>query len=113
MMNNNLFNEISSTIVRDINPEKIILFGSYARNEQTPDSDLDIMIILKNDSMQMHSKIKAISSIRKSLMNINVPKDILVFFETEIDEWKNSKNHIISRALNDGLCIYERSKACS
>ncbi len=111
-MNESILNIISSKIIENVDPEKIILFGSYAGNRQTADSDIDIMIILKNDSNHNRSKFKTIASLRKSLIDVQIPKDILIFNEREIKEWQHSKNHIISRALNEGLCIYERSKTC-
>jgi uncharacterized protein len=85
-MENILFDKISRTIVQELDPEEIIIFGFYAKDEQTQDSDLDILIILKKYSFDVNSRLKIISAMRKSLVNINIPKDILIFDETEIDE---------------------------
>jgi len=108
-MINPLFESVSRSIVQEIDPEKIFIFGSYAKNEQREDSDLDIMVVLKDIAKYRRSRLNIITSLRKALMEINIPKDILVFDEKEIEEWKNSQNHIISRALNNGICLYERS----
>jgi len=37
-------------IVEELNPEKIILFGSYAYGKPTPHSDVDLLIILKTNA---------------------------------------------------------------
>ena len=37
--------KVAKRLVEAANPRKIILFGSYARGEETPDSDVDIMVI--------------------------------------------------------------------
>jgi predicted nucleotidyltransferase len=40
--------EITRRIVETSHPEKIILFGSYARGTSGPDSDLDLLVIVPN-----------------------------------------------------------------
>ena len=40
-------NKVIVDYLQPYNPEKIGIFGSYARNESRPDSDLDILINLK------------------------------------------------------------------
>ena len=69
-----------------INPEKIILFGSYAYGKPNENSDLDILIIKDNYT----NKWKEKSEIKKLLKNIKLPKDILLetqdFFESHISD---------------------------
>ncbi len=85
---------IKSEIVerlKPLNPEKIILFGSYAYGTPNKDSDLDIMII-QNDYKNKWDEIK---KARKFLNPINMPKDILLekkdFFKKHISEdWINT-----------------------
>ena len=43
-----LLDKIKDTIVAEINPDKIILFGSYARGDHNDRSDIDLMILKKN-----------------------------------------------------------------
>jgi len=38
--------ELSNRIAREFKPQRIILFGSYARGKPTPDSDVDLLVIL-------------------------------------------------------------------
>lgn len=40
--------QFSDIVKQDFIPEKIMLFGSYSRNEQTKDSDIDIAVIFNN-----------------------------------------------------------------
>jgi predicted nucleotidyltransferase len=38
--------ELSEKIAREFNPERIILFGSYAYGDPTPDSDVDLLVVM-------------------------------------------------------------------
>ncbi len=40
-------------IVQELHPEKIILFGSYANGNPTPDSDVDLLVIMETDQARM------------------------------------------------------------
>lgn len=98
---------IKQTIVeklKPLNPEKIILFGSYAYGTPTENSDLDICVI-KND---IKSRIDVKRQIRAALKDIRVPKDILV--ETEEYFLSHSDQNWINTALydirNKGLVLY-------
>jgi predicted nucleotidyltransferase len=47
MISKEIINQVVSKLARATKPCKIILFGSYARNEATPDSDLDLLVIIQ------------------------------------------------------------------
>ena len=49
MIDSNIINEITTRIASKFNPDKIILFGSYANGTQTDNSDLDLLIIQETD----------------------------------------------------------------
>lgn len=97
-----LIQEIKERIVSAINPEKIILFGSYAYGTPTKDSDLDLLVIMPSDE-PMH---KRIFRIRKLLLDFRVPKDIIVYTPQEVDNWKNVSNAFITSIIRKGKVIY-------
>jgi predicted nucleotidyltransferase len=105
---NTIVNNIVEIIVKEVGPEKILLFGSYGRGDQNPDSDLDLLIIEKEPFSEKRRRWEEIIRIRHALHSIRHPKDILVYSVDEIEKWKHSLNHIISRCLNEGKVIYER-----
>jgi predicted nucleotidyltransferase len=79
---------VKRTIVEKLmplNPEKIILFGSYAYGTPTEDSDLDICVVEKDYENKWEEKRK----IRESLSELDVPKDIL---NPRLDEYNFYKN---------------------
>jgi len=107
-MSNEVLNNIVDDIVRRVNPTKVILFGSTARGETNKDSDLDLLIIEKEKFNKDRSRRKELKSIRQLLMKYKIPKDILLYDEEEVEYWKDSSNHIISRCLKEGKTLYER-----
>jgi len=76
--------EIKNEIVKalaPLNPEKIILFGSFAYGTPNENSDLDICVIQKDYKNRWTEKLK----IRELLKSINIPIDIL---NPKIDEYE-------------------------
>ena len=107
-MSNEVLNNIVDDIVKKVNPTKVILFGSTARGDVNKDSDLDLLIIEKEKFSKERSRRKELQSIRQLLTKYKIPKDILLYDEEEVEYWKNSSNHIISRCLKEGKTLYER-----
>ena len=93
-------------IVDSINPERIILFGSYAKDTYSTDSDLDLLVVIKESNEPRYKRAR---KIRKSLWGlVNIPKDILVYTEEELDRWKNVPMSFASNIINEGKVLYER-----
>ncbi len=97
--------EIVETIASNHNPEKIILFGSYAYGIPDEDSDLDLLVVVKNSKQPRYKRAR---EIRKHLWGIaEVPKDILVYTQEEIDEWKEVEEALITNIVKKGKILYE------
>ena len=103
-----LLAEMVEAIVKEANPEKVILFGSHARGDTNMDSDIDLLIIEKEPFTRQRSRRMELSKIRRALSRFMVPKDILVYSSDEVAHWSNSLNHVISRSLREGKLLYER-----
>jgi len=96
--------EIVKRIVDNYKPEKIILFGSYAYGIPTKDSDLDLLIV-KNSSLPRHKRAR---EIRKYLWGISeIPKDIIVYTQKEIDDWKEVEEAFVTKVVKKGKILYE------
>jgi len=103
-----LLDEMIDTIVQEVAPEQIILFGSQAKGTGTKESDIDLLIIETDPFTNKRSRKNEIIRIWKALSCFAVPKDILVFSRNEVEHWRTSVNHVIARALRDGKVVYER-----
>ena len=101
--------QIINAILREVDAEKVILFGSRARGDNKPTSDLDLLVIEKGKFSKERSRWNETKKIRMALKDYKMSKDILVFTEEEVNYWKDSINHIIATCLEEGKVLYERS----
>lgn len=98
-------NEIISKIALHFDPDKIILFGSYASGNATNDSDLDLLIIQETE-LPRH---KRSFDIQKSLKGSMIPMDILVYTIKEFEEERNQKNSFLHSLIQNSEILYERN----
>jgi predicted nucleotidyltransferase len=96
--------EVVDRIVRKFHPEKIILFGSWARGEAREDSDLDLLVVI---SKVEHTRRVAIQ-IGNALSNLPISKDIIVSTPKDIEKYGKTVGYILGPALAEGKIIYER-----
>jgi predicted nucleotidyltransferase len=105
-MNANIpfIDEIISIIISSVDPERIVLFGSYARGDQTEKSDIDLLIIkkdLKNERELNNLLYRAFYENK-----INIPIDLI---SIDYDKYNNLKNEIgyIYKTIDaEGKLIY-------
>lgn len=97
-------NEAVNRIIKEFNPEKIILFGSYAYGKPTVDSDIDLMIVMDTDEKPHKRAV----SIRKALKDIGIPKDIIVKTPQEFKRFKDIVGTVIYPAAHKGKLLYEK-----
>jgi predicted nucleotidyltransferase len=95
-------------IVHAVSPEKIILFGSYARGNEHAGSDLDLLIIQEKPFIPDGNRRKEMGMLWRMLADIKIPKDILIYTPQEAAVWESSPNHIVAIALREGVVLYER-----
>ncbi len=105
MITQSKINKIVKAIANNYNPDKIILFGSYAYGKPTRDSDLDLLVVVKKNSQPRYKRAR---EIRRYLWGIaDIPKDILVYTKDEIDEWGEVKEAFITNIMKKGKILYE------
>jgi predicted nucleotidyltransferase len=93
-------------IVTELKPEKIILFGSYAYGNPTPDSDVDLLVVMKTKAKEIDRYV-AVSNL---LYPRRFPVDILVKTPKELRaEAGKQGNFFMREILKKGKVLYERS----
>ncbi len=103
-----LLQQAVRTIREEVDPEMIILFGSHARGDARPDSDLDLLVVESEAFGKERSQRLEAVRLYRALRGLGVPKDILVFTRAEVEYWRDSLNHVVARALREGRVLYER-----
>ncbi len=99
---------IISRIVKIAQPEKIIVFGSTARDDRHPSSDLDLLVIKSG----AHRR-KLAQKIYMNLFGIGQAVDIIVVTPEDIERYRNSIGLVIEPALREGKVVYEREAPAS
>ncbi len=101
--------EILEAVVRQIvavaDPERIILFGSAARQQMRPNSDLDLLVI-KGGAYDYH---RVISDIYAALAAIDLPVEVVLVTPEQVQRYRNSFCLVIYPALAEGKVIYEQA----
>ena len=100
--------EMASVIVREVHPEKILLFGSQARGTAGPASDVDLVVVEKKPFGPGRSRREEMTRLGKLLSGFDFPTDILVYSQKEFEYWSQSLNHVVGRAVREGRTLYER-----
>lgn len=105
-------NELSSILkeqLKPVNPEKIILFGSYARGTQTKDSDIDIYIVTKDDfipqSFNERKELykKVLSHIRNIIQTY--PTDVIIHTKKMHEKFLEMDSHFCREIMTKGIRI--------
>lgn len=95
---------IIDRIVSGFQPERIILFGSHARGDAKPYSDIDLLVVLP----EVTDKRKAAVAIRRVLADLPAFTDIVVTTPEEIARRGTLVGDVLRPALREGRVIYER-----
>ena len=84
-------------------PAKIILFGSHARGDAGPGSDLDFLVVEREVTDRFGEMVR----LRRALNELLVPADVIVVDERRVEEWGDVKGTMLHTALREGRVIAE------
>jgi predicted nucleotidyltransferase len=97
-----------SRLVQTGLPEEIVLFGSRVRGDARDDSDYDLMIVEAEPFGPGRSRLAEIARLERSLGELPIAVDILLYSRREVAQFRNSLNHVVGRALREGEVLYVR-----
>jgi predicted nucleotidyltransferase len=92
-------------IVKKFHPQQVILFGSHARGEAGPDSDVDLLVVMDFEGTARDMGLE----IMDALHDILVPKDIIVTRPEDFAWRKDVVGTIEWPAAREGQVLYARS----
>jgi uncharacterized protein len=92
-------------IVRQFDPDRVILFGSHARGEGGPNSDVDLLVVMPVEGLKHKKQVQ----IRVALHDIHIPKDIIVTTPEDFEWRKEIPGTIEYPAAQEGRVLYARS----
>ena len=99
--------QIADRIADRFQPEKIILFGSYARGEAHPHSDLDLLVVVET----LPSRGQRSAPILKMLAETYTePIDVVVRSAQTLKDWEQVPGSFAHQVLTEGIVLYDRQK---
>jgi len=105
MTENKTIERMAKRIVRRFDPDRIILFGSHARGEAGPDSDVDLLVVMPVSGSKRDTAVE----IGVALHDFRIPKDVIVTTPEDF-EWRKKYPGTIERpAFLEGKVLYERA----
>jgi len=89
-------------IVERFQPEKIILFGSRAKGEHVPESDVDLLVVVREVDDRRRLRI----AMRQAVNGMGLPKDIVVLTSDEFEIKRKIPGTIAYPADREGKVLY-------
>ena len=86
-------------------PEKIVMFGSAARGEMRPHSDVDFLMVKRG---QFHRGY-LVEDIYMNLIGVGQAVDVIVVTPEEIERYKDRAALVIYPAVREGKVVYDRA----
>ncbi|NLO05016.1 MAG: nucleotidyltransferase domain-containing protein [candidate division WS1 bacterium] len=99
--------EVIRKIVEGYDPEKIIVFGSYARGDWNDDSDLDVLVVKDTEERPFDR----IGSVSVFCWPRELAMDILVKTPGEIEDELRKRELFTREVMREGIVVHERASA--
>lgn len=106
MISQNLISQATERLVKQFNPQKIILFGSQARETADDRSDVDLLIIASFTGKRR----SVIVTMDRSLKGIGFARDIILLTPEEYERDRHIPGTVARPASIDGKILYERTR---
>jgi predicted nucleotidyltransferase len=100
-----VLDDVVRRIAERFSPDKIILFGSCARGDAGPDSDIDLLVLFSD----VADPNKRAAELYASLVDFPRPMDIVVSTSSRFERYRNVVNTVYWPASREGKVLYERA----
>ena len=107
-----LLEEITQRL-KEIDPYKVVVFGSVTKQNNDEDSDIDLLVILNSDKISQNydEKMEKKLLVRNAIWDLSkqIPIDLLVYTRKEFEIIMNNKNSFFIELEKTGKIIYEKA----
>lgn len=97
-----ILNETIRRILAVAPAKQVILFGSAARGEMHPDSDIDLLVVVPSG---LHRR-KTAQKIYRNFIGVGFAADIIVVTEDDVRRYRNDPGMVIGSAVDEGRVLY-------
>jgi uncharacterized protein len=98
--------QLCTRIVREFKPERIILFGSHAYGRPTPESDLDLMVVMQFEGDPLEQAVTMLNR-----LNMLIPIDLLVRTPEQVQQRLEMGDSFMRDIIERGEVMYEAHHA--
>ena len=98
--------KLCDQIAREFHPDRIILFGSHAYGTPTPDSDVDLLVVMPFEGSSRQQAVNI-----RTRIDTPVPLDLLVRTPEQISERLAMGDFFIREIVEEGTVLYEADHA--
>jgi uncharacterized protein len=92
---------VGRKIAREFHPERVILFGSYARGTANADSDIDLLVIAPFNGSSFRRSLEILNR-----LDIRLPVDLIAYRQEDVDRRYAEGDPLIREALDQGKVLY-------
>ena len=96
-----LIDEAARRIAAAAPGARVILFGSHARGEAGPDSDVDLLVV----EPRVEDRFAEIVRLQRVLAPLRLPADVIVVSEDQVEEWGDVQSTMLHDALREGRIV--------
>ena len=97
-----LLDRVVAKIVETVHPRRVVLFGSAARGQMGPHSDLDLLVVMPDGVHRRHTAQR----LYRALGGLGIAKDIVVVTESDVRQFSDEPSLVICPALKEGKELY-------
>jgi len=102
-VNKALLQQIASEIRAEIPGAEVRLFGSHARGNARPGSDIDLLITVTDDWLAQHNRFEVLDRLRWRLSEPRRPVDLLLFSRSQVEQRQQLRSSVVHQAYTQGL----------
>jgi len=103
MISDKTIEEVITSLVKLARPQKVILFGSYARGDAGEQSDLDFLVVQK----EVKDRRREMVHLQDILRPMRIPVEVLVVSESKFSEWEDVPGAVFHEAKREGILCYD------
>jgi len=93
--------QFASHVVREYHPQRIILFGSYANGTPTPDSDVDLLIVMPFTGKPVLKSVEILN-----MLNPSFPIDLLIRTPDDLNRRLALNDFFLQEIIREGKILY-------
>lgn len=97
-----ILDDLVRRIIAVAQPRRIILFGSAARGDMHPDSDIDILVVVPDGTPRRQT----VQAIYQNLIGLRAAVDVVVATESDLHQYGDNISLVYYPALREGRAIY-------